>query len=383
MGWTTFRDSMRLTLAVRNLKKSGGRLWVSLFGIAFATFLMGVQGSLLNSFTRASSQIVDAIDADIWIVGKGTPTFDYVSPIPERYAHLALGIDGVRDAGRGVAGWVPIERPNGDRTLVMLIGVEAAYRGRLPDVSSVAIAKGVSDSALVIDASDARTLGFDGTTKRVQIGSRRGEMLSENRGFASFLGSPIIFSDYADARRYSQLDRTQVSFVLVHVVPGGNVSAIRDALRARLHDVDVWRSSELSNRSRGFWLVQTGAGGALTVAAILGFGIGLVLVAQAIYSITVENIEEYATMKAMGASNGDVRLVVLAQALLCGLAGGAFGLVLIQPFVIVLRFMVSWVSVPFWMYFVCVCTLALLCFLASLIASKPAISVDPGRVFRA
>src|SRR5262249_33444414 len=98
-------NSMKAALAVRNLRRSGGRLWVSLFGIAFATLLMAVQGSLLHSFTRAASQIVDAVDADLWIVGKGTPTFDYVSPIPERYAFLALGVDGVRDAGRGIAGW--------------------------------------------------------------------------------------------------------------------------------------------------------------------------------------------------------------------------------------------------------------------------------------
>ena len=87
--------SMKVALAVRNLHRSGGRLWVSLFGIAFATLLMAVQGSLLHSFTRAASQIVDAVDADLWIVGKGTPTFDYVSPDPR-----ALCLPGPRPRGR-------------------------------------------------------------------------------------------------------------------------------------------------------------------------------------------------------------------------------------------------------------------------------------------
>src|SRR5262249_24920479 len=149
-------ESMKVTLAVRNLRRSGGRLWVSLFGIVFATFLMGVQGSLLYSFSLAASRIVDSVDADLWIVGKGNPTFDYVTSIAERYAVLSLGIEGVRDAGRGIAGWAPIQRPNGDRTLVMLIGVESAYRGRLPTVTELAAAQGLSDSALVVDASDAR-----------------------------------------------------------------------------------------------------------------------------------------------------------------------------------------------------------------------------------
>jgi putative ABC transport system permease protein len=120
-----------------------------------------------------------------------------------------------------------------------------------------------------------------------------------------------------------------------------------------------------------------------TVAAVLGFGIGLVLVAQTIYSITAENIEEYATMKAMGASNGDVQIVVLLQSLICGILGGLFGLLIIEPFAALLRLMVRWMSVPYWMYFVVTGALALLCVLASLIAARPAVRVDPGRVFRA
>jgi putative ABC transport system permease protein len=374
---------MKVTLAVRNLRRSGGRLWVSLFGIVFATFLMGVQGSLLYSFSLAASRIVDSVDADLWIVGKGTPTFDYVSPIAERYAVLSLGVDGVRDAGRGIAGWAPIQRPNGDRTLVMLIGVESRYRGRLPTVAELAAARGLSDSGLVIDASDASTLGYDGTLQTAQVAARRGYFLAETRGFASFLGSPLLFTDYIDAHRFLRLERTQTSFVVLHVEPGRSTAAVRDALRSRLTDVDIWTTNEFSAQSRMFWLVQTGAGGALSIAAILGFGIGLVLVAQTIYSITAENIEEYATMKAMGASNGDVQTVVLAQSLICGIVGGLVGLLLIGPAATVLRFIVAWLVVPYWMYFIVAAALVLLCVLASLIAARPAVRVDPGRVFRA
>ena len=66
-----------------------------------------------------------------------------------------------------------MERPNGDHTLVMLIGVEDAFRGRLPDVAALATAGGRSDSALVLDASDARTLGFAGAPQPAQIAARR------------------------------------------------------------------------------------------------------------------------------------------------------------------------------------------------------------------
>jgi putative ABC transport system permease protein len=375
--------SMKVVLAVRNLRRSGGRLWVSLFGIAFATLLMGVQGSLLHSFTRAASRVVDAVDADIWIVAKGTPTFDYVSPIPERYAFLARGVDGVLDAGKGIAGWASMQRPGGNRTNVMVIGVENAFRGRLPAVAGLAAERGLSDSALVIDTTDARLLGFDGKPQTAQIAARRGHFLAETSGFASFLGTPLIFTDYPDAHRFLRLERTQASYIMLHVAPGRDPMAIRDELRGRLTDVDVWTKDDLSWRSRKFWLIQTGAGAALTLAAVLGFGIGLVLVAQTIYSITAENIEEYATMKAMGASDRDVTTVVLVQSLICGVLGGIFGLLLVEPYAGLARAIVTWLQVPYWMYLVCAAALVLLCVLASLIAARPAVRVDPGRVFRA
>jgi putative ABC transport system permease protein len=374
---------MRITLAVRNLLRSGGRLWVSLFGITFAALLMAVQGSLLYSFTLAASRIIDAVDADLVIVARGIPTFDYVSPVPERYAYVAAGVDGVEQTGRGILGWAPIQRPNGDRTLILLVGVEEAFRGRLPDLFRIGVDAGASDSALAIDESDAKTFQFHGEPRAVQVGGRRGLLLTQVAGFSSFVGSPYLFTTYADARRYLGLERTQVSFILLRIAPGRNPAAVRDAARLRLPDVDIWTRSEMSNKSRQFWLVQTGAGGALTLAAILGFGIGLVLVAQIIYSITAENLEEFATLKAMGASNYDVRIVVLIQSLVCGVLGGIAGLALVGPFATAIRPVVTWITVPFWIYFVVAFVLLLLCIGAALIAARPAVTVDPGRVFRA
>jgi len=374
---------MKATLAVRNLLRSRGRLWVSLFGIGFATFLMCVQGSLLYSFTLTASRVVDSVHADLWMIGKGTPTFDYVTSIPERYSRYALGIEGVLDSGLGASGWAPIQRPNGDRTLVMIIGVEEKFRGVLPPTKQLAAGAGLSDSGIILDETDAATLGFHDRLQPAQVGFRRSYLFAKTSGFASFIGTPLVFADYTDVRRFLRLEQTDASFILLNVRPGYEASVVRDALRTRFADVDVWTQGELSTRSRLFWLVQTGAGAALLLAGVLGFGIGLVLVAQTIFSITAENVEEYATMKAMGASNLDVHFVVLVQSLVCGIWGGVLGLLLVEPYVSAARSIVTWLAVPYWMYPFVGLALLVLCVLASLIAVRPAINVDPGRVFRA
>ena len=95
---------MRVRYAYRNLVRARTHLGISLIAISFAAFLVAAQGSLLYGFTTAASRIVDAIDADIWIVAPGLPTFELVSPIEERIAWLARGVTGVENAGRGLAG---------------------------------------------------------------------------------------------------------------------------------------------------------------------------------------------------------------------------------------------------------------------------------------
>ena len=226
--------SMKLILAVRNLRRSGGRLWVSLFGIAFATFLMAVQGSLLHSFTLAASRIVDLVDADLWIVGKGTPTFDYVSPISERYAVLALGVDGVRDAGRGIAGWAPIERPNGDRTLVMLIGCRERVSRPASRGAGVGRCARTERFGLGDRCDGCANCSASTATLQIVAGCGPPRLLRWPRPGDSHRSSvhPLIFSDYVDAHRFLRMERTQASFIVLHVAPGHAPASVRDALRS-------------------------------------------------------------------------------------------------------------------------------------------------------
>jgi putative ABC transport system permease protein len=342
---------------------------------------MAVQGSLLFSFVQAASRIVDSVNADVWVVSKGTPTFEFNAPVDERIAWLARGVPGVADAGRGLTGFAPIKRADGDGTLIFSIGVEERFRGIVPD-----IAQRARDGALnpvVIDETDAKTLGAETLPARVEIGGSRADMVASTGGFASFLGQPYVFSSLDDARTYLRYPEGRVSFVAVKIAPGHTAEQVRDNLRARFTNVDVWTADEFSWRSRGFWLIKTGAGGALSLAAILGFLLGLSIVAQTIYSLTADNVEEYATLRALGATTGYIRSIVLMQSLACGALGTVVGLVGVGPFAASQREMVTWLAVPGWIYPAVGAAVATLCFLAALIAGRPAVSAEPGRVFRA
>jgi putative ABC transport system permease protein len=70
----------------------------------------------------------------------------------------------------------------------------------------------------------------------------------------------------------------------------------------------------------------TGAGITVLIAAVLGLLVGVVVVAQTIYSATVDHLREYGTLKAMGATNGYLYRVILTQAAISAVGGYGAGI---------------------------------------------------------
>jgi ABC-type transport system, involved in lipoprotein release, permease component len=123
------------------------------------------------------------------------------------------------------------------------------------------------------------------------------------------------------------------SYFLVKLRPGADLEHVRHDLQASLPDTEVLTPAEFRERSRSYWLFGTGAGTALFAGAILGIIVGMVIVAQTLYSSTKDHLDEFATLRAMGSSNGYIYSVIIYQALLNAVIG--FGLATLIGFAVV------------------------------------------------
>src|SRR6202011_1622268 len=168
----------------------------------------------------------------------------------------------------------------------------------------------------------------------------------------------------------------ETMFVLVWLQPGASIANVKRGLQARMPNIDVWTRDEFSRKARFYWITQTGAGGAILTAALLGFFIGLAVVSQAIYATTMENIEEFATLKALGASNGFIRRVIVSQAVVCGIAGYFLGLVITSPMIRAAQSNIPWVSAPAWLPVAVVLPTLAMCVPASIISVRTALAVE-------
>jgi putative ABC transport system permease protein len=372
-----------MRLALRNLLHDRTRLVVTSLGVAFAVFLMIFQGSLLIGFLRAAAEIIDATDSDLWVAPRGVVCFDFSSTLDDRLQEIAQGVPGVESVNPISVAFVGYRMPEGQHRMVVLVGADPKVGLRFPLPYLPGSQGALEPEAIVIDTTNARELEVSAVPSDVEINGLRAHIAGIVSGFSSFLGSPYAFASYQDAARYSRLGRQRVAYLTVRVAKGSDAGSVRAKLAAELPEADVWTHDQFRRRSQLFWVAQTGAGAAILTAAILAFLIGLVLVSQTIYATTMEHLEEFATLKALGASKTYVVRIVLSQALALGIAGGVIGVVSAIPVVHLARGFVAWIYSPWWLVPVVLVPAFLMCALASIASIRTALSVEPARVFRA
>lgn len=371
-----------MRLAWFNIAHDRVRFLVTVLGITCAVFLMVFQGSILFGFLRAASQLVDATNAEIWISGRGVPCFEFPVPLERRFAELAHSVPGVELTSRICTRLVEFRMADGRHQLVALVGADPSAGPRFP-LPLVAGQAAIEPDALLVDQSNVGLLDINHFPADVEINQQRARVIGETSGFSSFLGSPYVFTSYNDAARYMHLRPDETMFILVALAPGASIKTVQRELKARLPNVDVWTRGEFSRKARMYWITQTGAGGAILMAAMLGFCIGLAVVSQAIYATTMENLEEFATLKALGASRGFIVNVILTQSVLCGAVGYVLGLLVTSPMIRAAKGTIPWVASPWWLPGAVMLPTLGMCALASLISVRAALSIEPAKVFRA
>ena len=133
-----------------------------------------------------------------------------------------------------------------------------------------------------------------------EIQGRRFRVAGTTDEAASFTTTPIVFMDYRNAQELQEQLRGNTTYVLVKLAPGADRAAVQAELARRLPYNDVFTREEWAQRSRDYWVKSTGLGMSMGVTVFLGILVGIVIVAQTLYTSAVEHIKEFGTVKAIG-----------------------------------------------------------------------------------
>jgi putative ABC transport system permease protein len=318
--------SLAPKLAFRNLFQDRLRLIATVVGIGFSMALVTIQIGLYVSFERMVTVMIDHTDADLWIVPRGSKSFDDdPSLLDEQQRFRALSLDGVQEAVPLVVGYARWHAPSGATSPIFIVGSGGGEAGLRPwnlvsgNDASLAIPGAVAIDRSYLDRLETRTIG-----DIAEINDRRVEVREITHGIRSFTTMPYVFVAPDLARTLTGTPPNKASYFIVHLAPGANATEVRDRLRTRIIDADVLAPAEFRDRSRTFWVSGTGAGAALLMGSLLALIVGTVIVAQTLYSSTKDHLPEFATLRAIGSSGGYIIEVLTIEALLSAVIG--FGL---------------------------------------------------------
>ena len=310
------------TIAFRNLFNDRLRLIATVIGIVFSIVLVTVQMGLYLGFGRTVTTMIDHASADLWMVPRGTKSFEDPSLLDVHERYRALAINDVTDAIPIVIGFADWRLPSGETTPVFIVGADPRTGGLQPwNLVEGRIEALSAPRAVAVDRSYFARLGVAGIGASAEIRQQPVEVAAVTSGIRSFTTTPYVFIDVNRARTLMGVPSSKATYLLVRLSANADIDGVRRQLVSAIPDVEVLTPAEFRERSRAFWLFSTGAGAALFAGALLGVIVGTVIVAQTLYSSTKEHLGEFATLRAIGSSRGYIYKVIIVQALLSAVIG--------------------------------------------------------------
>lgn len=380
----------RTPLAWLQLKKEKTRLAVALAGIAFADMLMFVQLGLLDALFDSATKPHQTLQADLVLINPQFQTLISVQSFSRERLQQTLAYEGVESVrplyvntaqwrnpetqiNRAILVWgidpvnPPFDFPEVNQNLDELKQLNKVIfdRASRPEYGQIAdFIEQKGNVEVLVNQQTIQAVGL------FQMGASFGA------------DGNIITSDSTFLKLFSERQANQIEVGLINLSKNADVEKIQSQLKANLpNDVRVLTPQEFAQTEKDYW-ESGGIGFIFGIGVVVGFIVGIVIVYQILYSDVSEHLPEYATLKAMGYSDGYLMVMLMQEALIMSVLGFLPGMLLSMglyqiTFAATLLPVVMKVERA---VFVLVLTI-IMCSFSGLVAMRKLQSADPADVF--
>ncbi|WP_008310557.1 ABC transporter permease DevC [Leptolyngbya sp. PCC 6406] len=327
--------SKRTPLAWLNLTHDRLKFVTSLLGVGFAVLLMFLFTGFMNALYDSQLQLLSRLNGEIIMVNRLKSNMFVPISFARRRLDQARAFEGVTDAYALYLSDANWKNPETKRTRpvrvlafnladpVLPMAEITAHRSQLQQLNTALI-----DTRARAELGPAEA-GI--TTELAEREIRIVGTFSLGTDFASGNGN-LIMSDVNFLRYFANRgpEEDERSFAtadvgLIKVAPGTDVDRLVAVLQNQLpKDVLILARDGpegFVERERRYWQENTNIGFVFSLLTAMGFVVGIILVYQILYTDVADHWAEYATLKAMGYSNGFLFWVVIQEALILSTLG--------------------------------------------------------------
>lgn len=326
---------MKIPLAWLQLFREPVRLLVALAGIGFADILMFMQLGFRDALFVSATKIHQKLFADLVLVSPQSEAIHLMTSFSRRRLYQSLGLKQVKSVSSVYIDLGDWKNPvTGKTRTIMIMGFNPARpildfpdvnqnldKIQLPD-------KFIFDTASRPEFGPISELFTQNNIINTEINNRKITVQGIfNLGTSFAVDGTVITSDLNLYRLFPERQQGEIEIGLIRLEPGSDTLAIQAELQSKFgNEVKVLTHKEFIDFEKKYWATSTPIGFIFTLGAGMGFVVGTVIVYQILYSDVSDHLPEYATLKAMGYTDGYLLVVVFQQALILALLGYLPGL---------------------------------------------------------
>lgn len=329
-----------MLVAWRMLTDDRGRSALAIGGISIALLLVFLQLGFYLAVPRGGMLIYDTMRFDIVLASPDYAFQGLSGSLPRRRLYQAKALAEVEEA-------IPFYQQTGEwmtvstgiaRDIFVMAFDPAVQIFDIDEITTRQNALRKPDTVLV-DGATRKEFGDLSQGRVVEI-ERHAETIigtyQLGTGFAG-LGAAIT-SDQNFLRLFPDRSLGEISLGLLRLKVGTDPQVVARRLRDMLPaDVQVMTRAELAAYERRHWTQETSTGLIFGFGAVVSFIVGMAIVNQILSTQILRQLPQYATLKAIGYTQGALLSIVVSLAVLMAVIGFVPSLVLATAINAVLR----------------------------------------------
>ncbi len=317
-------------------------------GVTFAALLIAQQASIaIGLLLRTTSHIQDVADVDIWVMDPNVQFIDEFKPLTENDLYRVQGVPGVAWAVRFYKGQGRLKLDvGGDKKKAkyqqsVVLGLDdATLVGAPREIILGSLADLRKPDAVLIDENGYRYLWPNeplAVGRELEMNDHRAVIVGVCKASDTFQTFPIFYCRYHQAIRYVPQERKVMSAILVGAEEGVSKEEVCRRITAqtalkpiRLGEparpgLKALTREQFIGSTLMYFVKRTGIVVNFGITVSLGFIVGCAIAGQTFYTFTLENLNQFGSLKAMGVTNLRIVGMVLTQALVVGAIGYGLG----------------------------------------------------------
>ncbi|MBW4662395.1 MAG: ABC transporter permease DevC [Drouetiella hepatica Uher 2000/2452] len=333
-----FRNLFRKTpLAWFQLKREKNRLAVALAGIAFADILMFFQLGLLDALFESVVKPYTSLQGDLFLINPLFESLNVVRSFPRKQLYQAAGakeVESINYLYVGQGEWRNAQTRTNQPTMVFAINPHnsaitlsdvQAHQNELKLLNRMLYDRAGAEHFFGNVVQELQQSG----SVPIQFNNFQVEVVGTFVMGASFAANGNVITSHSTfLRLFPTRKPNEIDIGVIQLKPGTDVKQVQAAMQSELKSVLILTHEEFMAHEKKYWEATSPIGILFGFGAVIGFIVGTIIVYQILYSDVSDHLPEYATLKAMGYSDGYLVGVLIQEALIMAVLGFIPGFVI-------------------------------------------------------